>query len=40
MYDVPFVEAGYPGNLSLAKIAEVLEVDAVRSPPRPHPADL
>ena len=36
---VPFIEAGYPGDLSLAKIADVLVVDVLRSPTPRHPAD-
>ena len=37
---VPFIEAGYPCDLSLAKIADVLVVDVLRSPTRRHPAAL
>ena len=37
---VPFIEAGYPGDLSLARIADVLLVDVLRSPTPRHPADL
>lgn len=37
---VPFIEAGYPGDLSLTKIADVLVVDVLRSPTPRHPADL
>ena len=36
---VPFIEAGYPGDLSLAKIADVLVVDILKSPAPRHPAD-
>ena len=36
----PFIEAGYPGDLSLAKIADVLVVDVLRSPTPSPPADL
>ena len=32
---VPFVEAGYPGDLPLAEITDVLIVDIDRSPPSP-----
>ena len=32
---VPFIEAGYPGDLPLAKITEVLIVDIDRPPPSP-----
>ena len=36
----PFIEAGYPGDLSLAKIADVLRVDIIRNPTPHHPANL
>ncbi|MDE2943467.1 MAG: hypothetical protein OXT63_04580 [Gemmatimonadota bacterium] len=32
---VPFVEAGYPGDLPLAEITDVLIVDIDRPPPDP-----
>lgn len=33
---VPHIEAGFPGDLKLASIEEVLIVDVVRPPPGPH----
>lgn len=36
---VPFIEAGYPGDLSMAKIADVLVVDVLRSQAPRHPED-
>lgn len=33
---VPFIEAGYPGNLPLAEITDVLIVDIDRPPPDPR----
>jgi len=37
---VPFIEAGYAGNLPLERISEVLAVDVVRRATPAHPAEL